>query len=146
MYWHLPCNHEIVHTLIYVIVHDKHDLRFFLIIEDWYKIGICICDAWLLSLHTYYFAWQLRLWVRKWYPMSIYCRWSGHQPGRRGSNCYYLLMYFHDVYIYIHAWIYWPWEPWELCEKFITIDACAWAWKWIYSMYNNQDMKIGVNG
>ena len=66
----LPCDHDIVHTLIYVIVDNKHDVGFFLIIKDWHEIRICMYNAWLLSLRTYYFVRWLCLWVRKGYPMS----------------------------------------------------------------------------
>ena len=84
--------------------------------------------------------------MRKGYPMSAWCRWGGHQFDRQVSNYYSLLMYFHDVYIFIYIWIYWPWEPWKSCKKFLTIDACAWAWKWIYGMYNDHDMEMGWMG
>jgi len=36
MYRNLPCDHEIVHILIYVIVYDKHDLGYAYVTHDYY--------------------------------------------------------------------------------------------------------------
>ena len=37
--------------------------------------------------------------------MSAWCGWGGHPLSRRGLNCYCLMMYFHDAYIFMYGYI-----------------------------------------